>query len=183
MEFDKDILEHRLMESLKNGSVRAFNDIFRLYAGKLLAYVSSATKSKEDAEEIVHDIFLNVWNRRHSIDSSRSLASLLFSIAYKKRVDYYRHIVRMPIFEDYINLQNELAEEENSRMEYRDFYKMVDKAIRRLPERYRDVVVLSRFRGMTNAEIARQLGISEKTVRNILSLALKQLRQILKDLQ
>lgn len=165
------------MESLKRGSINAFNEIYRLYAKKLLSYVAAATKSKEDAEEIVHDIFLSLWKNRKFLQEDKSLSSLLFSIAYKRRIDFFRRAVKAPVYEDFMQFSNELAQEQSNLLDYTDFLKIFKLAINQLPPRQQQLVSMSRLQGMTNEEIAIKLGVSSKTVKNGISEGLKTLKE------
>lgn len=92
-----NISESELVASLKKGSLKAFNIIYQLYAKRLLSYISSATNSKEDAEEIVHDIFLGLWKNHKDLDPGTHLSTFLFHIAYKRRIDLFRHNLTLPI--------------------------------------------------------------------------------------
>lgn len=177
-----EIFERMLVESLRKGSIKAFDTIYRTYARRLFDYVGPAARSHEDAEEIVHDIFMNLWNVKAKLDRDTNISTLLFSIAYKRRIDAFRRILRAPIMEDYIELQTDIAEEDGSRMEYDDFLRIFNVALSRLPESRRRLVVMSRLKDMSNREIAKKIGLSEKTVRNGLSLGLKQLRNELSKL-
>lgn len=173
-------LDSTLLDLLKKGSLSAFNTIYTLYAKRLLQYVSRATRNKEDAEEIVHDIFISLWNNRDKLDVSQNLSTLLFSIAYRRRIDFFRHILSLPIYEDYQYWQNELTTEDQYSIEYKEFCEIFNKALESLQERPREIITMSRLQGRSNKEIAEKLHISEKTVRNISSNALKSLKQILK---
>lgn len=173
-------LDRTLLDLLKKGSLSAFNTIYTLYAKRLLLYVSKATGNKEDAEEIVHDIFISLWNNREKLDVSQNLSTLLFSIAYKRRIDFFRHMLSLPIYEDYQYWQNELTIEDQYNIEYKEFCDIFTKALASLPERPREIITMSRLQGCSNKEIAQKLNISEKTVRNINSNALKALKMILK---
>lgn len=173
-------LEIKLFEHLKRGSMEAFNTIYSIYAPRLLTYISSATKNKEDAEEIVHDIFLYLWNNREKLDTTQNLSSLLFSIAYRRRIDFFRHLMRLPIYEDYQKWINELTSEDHHNVEYKEFCEILNTALETLPKRQSQIIKLSRLQGLSNKEIANRLDISEKTVRNITSNALKTLNLTLK---
>lgn len=175
-----ELLDFKLLGLLKGGSLSAFNTIYRIYAKRLLQYVSSATKNKEDAEEIVHDIFMSLWNNREKLDTSQKLSTLLFSIAYRRRIDFFRHMLSLPIYEDYQHCKSELITEDNHNIEYREFCEIFKKALDALPERPREVIKMSKLDGLSNNEISTKLNISEKTVRNISSNALKALNSILK---
>ncbi|MCM1451849.1 MAG: sigma-70 family RNA polymerase sigma factor [Clostridium sp.] len=169
-------IQNWMIESLREGSIEAFNAIYGLYSRRLLIYIAKATRNKEDAEEIVHDIFIGLWNLRKGIKPGTNLAALLFSIAYKRRVDYFRRALNAPIYEDYMNFHNELVAEDSANLEYDDFYNMFERALRTLPPRLQSFIVLSRIKGLEVEEIAQKLNVSPKTVSNGLSEGLKALR-------
>lgn len=175
--------EYQLVASLKKGSLKAFNMIYQLYAGKLLSYVANATNSKEDAEEIVHDIFMGLWKNHKNLDPATDLSTFLFHIAYKRRIDFFRRSLNAPIYEDYMLFHNELVSEDHHDMEYDEFRTLFNKALEALPRRLQTFVVLSRIKGLTNEEIAQKLNISEKTVMNGISLGLKLLKNQLESLR
>lgn len=176
MNLPKNVSESELVASLKKGSVKAFNMIYQLYAKDLLAYVASASNNKEDAEEIVHDIFLGLWNNRKNIDIETNLSTFLFHIAYKRRIDLLRHTLSVPIYEDYMLFKNELISEDNNELEYEDFNNLINTALQSLPLRLQKILTLSRITGLSNQQIAAKLNISQKTVRNGISLGLKLLK-------
>ena len=82
--------EHLLIADLKKGSKEAFDEIYRLYAGRLLAYCAQYTKCREDAEEIVQDVFVALWNSRQTIRQEETLRSLLFTISKHRVINAYR---------------------------------------------------------------------------------------------
>lgn len=172
-----NISETELVASLKKGSVKAFNMIYQLYAKRLLIYIASATNNKEDAEEIVSDIFLSLWKNHENIDLNTDLSTYLFHIAYKRRIDFFRHSLTVPIYEDYMLFQNELISQENSELEYNEFLNIFNSALTSLPSRFQTLLTLSRIKGLSNEQIAIKLKISPKTVRNGISSGLKLLKK------
>ena len=166
-----------LVRFLKRGSLDAFNLVYRLYARRLINYVACATQSKEDAEEIVHDIFMSLWKKHEELDEDTNIATFLFSIAYRRRIDFFRQSLNAPVYEDYMLFQNELISEDRNQLEYRDFCNLLNKALDALPPKVKNLLILSRLKGMTNEEIASHLQISEKTVRNNISIGLKLLKE------
>lgn len=183
MDYNQEHDRHaQLTALLREGSLAAFNRIYGLYAPRLLEYVAVATRCREDAEEIVHDIFMNLWSNRAKLDPSQNLQTLLFALAYRRRIDYFRQWTRLPIYEDYRHWHNELVASNHDELEYRDFKAVFDRALATLSDRARQIVVMSRLQGLTNQEIADRLAITEKTVRNVSSAALKQLYATLQSL-
>lgn len=172
--------EHFLIADLKKGSKEAFGEIYRLYAGRLLAYCVQYTKCREDAEEIVQDVFVALWNSRQTIRQEETLRSLLFTISKHRVINAYRSTLNSPVYEDYVDYQNELpAGEDYRRLEYEQYVRIVKDAIRRLPSTQQRVITLSRFSQLSNKEIAEHLSLSEQTVKNQLSIGLKTLRELL----
>ena len=139
--------------------------------------MAKATGNKEDAEEIVHDIFISIWKNRSNLQADTNLSALLFSIAYKRRIDFFRKSLRKPIYEDYMQFQNELTADEHNQLEYNDFCDIFNKALQQVPERFQTLLALSRIHGLSNEEIAQRLNISQKTVQNGISQGLKLLKE------
>lgn len=183
MNIERDHIPDKLLIALKNDSKSALAIIYNLYAKNLLEYVAKATKSKLDAEEIVHDIFMTLWENRKILKSDTNLSSYLFSIAYRRRVDYFRKAVNAPVFEDYQNFKEKIAEQASAtqELEYSDFLKLFNSALASLPKRLQSIIKLSRVNGLTNQEIAENLNISKKTISNALSEGLPLLKKKLSD--
>lgn len=170
--------EHILIEELKRGSKDAFDRIYKLYASRLLAYCTHYTKSRKDAEEIVQDVFVALWNSRETIRQEETLRSLLFTISKHRVINAYRSTLNSPVYEDYVDYQNELsAGEDYDKVEYEQYVKIIKEAIRHLPPTQQRIIDLSRFSQLSNKEIAKRLSLSEQTVKNQLSIGLKTLRE------
>lgn len=169
--------ESELMSELLKGNVSAFDSIFYTYAKRVFAYLAKSSLSKEDAEEITHDVFMSLWKMRATLDPTQSLQSLIFAIAYRKRVDAFRRTINSPVYENFLNLQNELVADEVCKLETRDFFRVLKQSLDSFPERQRTIIILSHFKGLSPAEIASRVGISEKTVRNYLAVSIAALKE------
>lgn len=172
--------EHLLITELKRGSRKAFDRIYKLYSGRLLAYCMQYVKCHEDAEEIIQDVFVALWNNRESIRQEETLHALLFTISKHRVINAWRSTINSPVYEDYIGYQDKLSVGEDChRLEYEQYVKIVKEAIHRLPPTQQRVITLSRFSQLSNKEIAEYLSLSEQTVKNQLSVGLKTLRELL----
>lgn len=177
MENVLSLKEQGLIRDLKKNSQRAFDEIYQLYAKRLFAYCLRFTKSAQDAEEIVQDVFVRLWINREAIRQEETLRSLLFIMAKHRLINSYRSMINFPIYEDYLNYQDHLPDGQLTHtLEYREFAQAVNKAIKRLPVTQQKVIELSRMEGKTNKEIAEELSLSEQTIKNQLSIGLKALR-------
>jgi RNA polymerase sigma-70 factor (ECF subfamily) len=172
--------EELLIRDLKNGSRKAFDTIYQMYAKRLFAYCLQFTKTKEDAEEIVQDVFVQLWMKRESIRQTETLRSLLFIMSKNNLINAYRLRLNSPVYEDYVKYQEKVCVSDTSfNMEYEEFVKKLQAALKQLTVTQQKVIELSRLHGFSNQEIAIALSLSEQTVKNQLSIGLKALRQIL----
>jgi RNA polymerase sigma-70 factor (family 1) len=170
--------EQKLIFSLKNGSRKAFDDIYRMYAKRMYAYSLQYTKSVEDAEDIVQEVFINLWRYRATIRQNETLKSLLFIMAKHLLINAYRSRINHPEYEEYVESMDKVSVDSTQQwVEYADFVKLFSLAIKKLPQTQQRVIRLSRFEQLSNREIAEKLSLSEQTVKNQLSVGLKNLRE------
>lgn len=171
-----------LIAGLAADSMAAFDTIYALYAGRLLAFCRIYAKDEEVARTIVQDTFIQLWSMRHAIRTD-NLTALLFTIARSRLVNAWRAAVRKPVYVDYTEIMAERnCDSGRPEIEFAEFEATVMSEIDKLPPAQAKVLRLSRFNGMSNKEIAIELSLSEQTVKNQLSAALKVLRRKLSTL-
>ncbi len=176
-------MEKRLISGLARGDRRSFDAIYYMYARRLSGYALTYVVNREDAEELVEDVFISLWNNRESIKNDSTVKPLLFTSLRNRIIDYYRSRIRSPLYEDYVNITNfQCYSTDTGSLEYAEFENVVMGEISRLPSTQGRVVRMSKLDGLSHAEISALLGISMSTVRNVLSLGLKQLRDRLEKL-
>jgi RNA polymerase sigma-70 factor (family 1) len=177
-----DCDEKELIRRFKDGSANAFDCIYDIYAKRLYSFSFQYIKVKEDAEEIVQDVFVQLWNNRTNIKQEETLKSLLFITAKNRLINAFRSHVNSPIYENYVDYREKIIYDDyNCHVEYEEFVDQINKAIDKLPPTQQNVIRLSKFEQMNNTEIAKELSLSEQTVRNQLSVGLKCLRERLFD--
>lgn len=173
-----DILKSYIKE-LRKGSHKAFNAIYDMYADKLFGFVFAHTKSREMANDLVQETFLKLWIMRESLSVEGSLLAMLFTISHNKMIDTFRAQINKVEFEDYIEFSENAEMEDNAierKIYYDDFLKAIKLCKNLLPNRQMEIFEMSRENGKSIEEIASELKISEQTVKNQLTSALKMLR-------
>lgn len=176
--------EVKYIQKMKNGSHRAFNLLYENYASSLYSYCLKWTKSQEESEEIVQDVFMKLWLNREQIKNEDTILYLLFKMAKNQLINIYRKNLSSPIYEEYVEYNNSERFYENSadsNINYDEFCNLVEQIKKNLPETQQQIFEYNIFQQKKNQEIADLLGLSEQTVRNQLSLALKVFRKKLKE--
>lgn len=170
--------EMLLIRSLKTGSYKAFDRIYQIYAKRLYAYSLQFTKSSKDSEEIIQDVFIKLWTNKESIRQEDTLRSLLFIMTKHALINAFRGRINQPVYEDFINYKNEItANDAGYNIEFEEFEQKFTKLIKDLPSTQQKVVIMSRIKQLSNKQIAEELSLSEQTVKNQISIALKILKK------
>jgi RNA polymerase sigma-70 factor (ECF subfamily) len=165
-------------DSLKDN----FDKIYVLYYSRLQRFAKEYVLSNEDAENIVQDVFLVLWERRKVLDIQISLVSYLFSLVKNKCLDFLRHKMVAEEYQKELFLKYTALESLNySLASDEDVEQVIKNAIDKLPERCKLIFIKSRIEGKKYKEIADELGVSINTVENQISIALKKIRIELQD--
>ena len=166
--------EKILLTLLKQGEEKAFDRIFEKYAREIYFFSLDLTKSDQQAEEIVQDVMLKVWETRSSIDTDRNFTGYLLTIAkniiynsFKRKLIERRFAERSDPPESPESIEQKLIQD--------DLRKLLLSGIENLTTLRREVVLM-KVDGYTNDEIAAKLSISKKSVENHLFKACRQLR-------
>ena len=172
--FDED----EWAERIRGDSYAAFEALFDAYYAELVESASYYVHRKEVAEELVQDVFFNIWDRRHDWHPRGALRTYLYGAVRNHCLMHLRHekVVQRWRREERHRPRPE-ADGPVDRLEYKEFSRAVQQAIEALPERRRLVFTLSRRQGLTYAEIAALLDLSINTVENQMVRALKTLRE------
>ena len=173
--------EQMLIQDLKKSSRKAFNEIYAMYAKRLYAYCLQYSKSVEDAEDIVQDVFVHLWKIRKEIRQEETLKSLLFIMSKNRLINAYHARISSPIYEDFMNCRHLVSSSDpTDKLEYKEFIFQIKSIIKELPVTQRRVLELSLLHQLGNKEIAKELLLSEQTVKNQLSIGLKKMSDYIK---
>lgn len=173
--------DRELIRKLKKGDIEAFNRIFYDYSSKLYHFAYGYLKSKEDAEEMVQEIFSKIWDKRADIKEEYEFRSYLFSIAFNYIKKHFRSKALINKYTEFAAINNLESEQIQEDVNYASLKSRVDQLVDQMPEKRKVVFFKSRIEGKNSKEIAVEMNISPSTVENHLNQALKFLRKHLKD--
>lgn len=175
--------DSELLGRIRKGDHAAFEELFRGYYEDLCGFVESRIGESKASEDLVQNIFLNLWRRREDLTIRTSIKAYLFGAARHESLDYRE---KKRVRNQWEREKKETLQIHFDRFgpasdtEHRELKREVQKFISELPERRREVYVLSRKHGLTHKEIASVMDISPKTVDNQMVKALKFLREQLR---
>lgn len=170
-----------LFEKTKLGDKKAFEALFDRYYSYLCLYATQYVKNNNEAGEIAQDVFVRFWEKRDELQINTSVKNYLFRSVKNQCLNFIQH---NKIKNQYT--QKILCEKKKYESRETDYFepgliKKIEEAIQSLPEKRQEIFRLSREQGLKYREIAKKLDISIKTVETQMGLAIKTLRNKLKD--
>jgi RNA polymerase sigma-70 factor (ECF subfamily) len=162
-----------LTRAIKLSDRAAFRQLSERYYDSLYRFLWRKTRNDEAAQDLVQELFMNLWKMRAHLDENLSIKAYLYRAANNLAINHLRKkVLKQAHFID--NLADAHPGHSN---EERELQECLDEALQDLPEAQRTVFMLNRFEGLKYAEIAEILQVSIKTVESRMSKTLKHLRQ------
>lgn len=177
-----------LFDLVKLDDQKALEQLFSIYFSRLNDFALKVIKNDGISQDIVQEVFVKIWEKRESIESL-NIEGFLFRLVRNRCIDYIKHL----------KIINSRMEEINISAKYEELYRIdfignepylliekelqqkIEETIQSLPDRCREVLLLSRIKGLKNREIADQLGINIKNVERHLQRALKSFKDNFSD--
>jgi RNA polymerase sigma-70 factor (ECF subfamily) len=156
---------------------KAFEGLFKDYFKPLVAYGYKFVNDLDVSKEIVHDVFVNFWNNRESIDLNKSVKSYLFNSVANRCRNWIRDHKKFQANVELENVEQSSYQTSHDALEFKELEQKVNTAIENLPDKTKEIFKMNRFEGLKYAEIAKKLNVSVKTVEAQMSKALKALRK------
>jgi len=183
------LIEKKVLQNLKNGDTNAFESVFKFLYEPLVHFADEYISDLESARNIVQNIFMRLWEKHTLVDPDSNLKSYLYMATRNACLSYMRHLrVETAYFEkslrsiDNLQLNYDALEELNiDQIDFSQLEKLIRETIDSLPERCREVFIMSRYDEMKNKEIALKLDITVKAVEANITRALAKLRENTKD--
>ena len=171
-----------LFKRIAAGDEAAFRRLFELYAPRLQAMAARITGSVAVADDLVQDTFLKIWITRDQLPEISLPGAWIKKICFFLAVNYVRRQTIRDKVMDTVEYEAEMASKGLPVNELVDFHQLlglINKAVQDLPEKQQQIYRLSREHGLNAAEIAQHMDIAISTVKNLLVMALKNIRTTL----
>ncbi|MEJ2883211.1 RNA polymerase sigma factor [Pedobacter sp. GR22-6] len=175
--------DQELVFLLKEGDRFAFTEVYDRYSALLIKFAANKLYDLDDCKDLIQDLFVNLWTEREHKQFSGELKAYLYAVTRHKIIDKIRKNVTR---EEYSMVVQSLKEHAiynpEKDIDAKELEKVISLAIEQLPPRVKEIYKLSRNEYMSISEIATQLNISDQTVKNQLSTAMKSLRETISRL-
>lgn len=171
--------DSELVVMMQNGDKAAFGQLFDRYYDQLHTFAKHIIKDSSMAEDIIQNVFVKMWMRKEQVNSKLSVRNYLLVATRNELFDYMR--LRYNLLRSDINdALFDVADNDTDVYDYVDVRERVgfiDSVMRSMPDKRREIFAMRYDRNMTNAEIARALNLSIRTVEKHVDLAIKQIRK------
>lgn len=171
------LTDPELVSLLKEGDKEAYAEIYNRFKGVLYIHAFRLLQDKEEAKDVVHEIFSRLWTKREQLNFTIGLSAYLYASVRNLIFD---QIARKKVESEYLSSLQAFIKEDDYITDHlireKELVAMIDREIAELPAKMREVFELSRKANLTHRQIAEQLDISEKTVKKQVNNALKTLR-------
>ena len=175
--------DYQLLKDLKNSNESAFKKLFFYYHDTLFRFICYRISETDIAKDIIQETFIRVWKNRVKIDPKKSFFSYIAKISTNLCLDHFRHLqVRKKHQKTIPKFGESHFYNPETETNLKDLKSKIKKITNeKLPEKCRQIFILSRIEKKSNSEIAHFLNISKRTVENQLYRALKILKTNLKQ--
>lgn len=169
--------ESHMVSGIRAGREGAFEQLFKEYYRALSVFALKYVEDIDTAKEIVQDFFVHLYESRHMIVITTSLRSYLYQSVRNRCLNLLKQQKIRSEHLDNLKYEQESSEDIEANIEETELEDRIFRIVEGLPVRCREIFTMSRVKGLTNQEIAEQLGISKRTVETQISNALKVLRE------
>ena len=174
--------DRELVELLIGGSQAALGELYTRYRKQLVYFCKQYLKNEAESEDIVQNIFLKLWETRHSLGTVSSFSGFVKTMAQNQATDKLRHIdVHSRFAGNILTSGTDSTNETEESIIDNDYTELLNKLIESLPPRQKEIFRFSRIEGLTYREISELLQISDSAVQKHASLALHKIEEVLRQ--
>jgi len=189
-EIKEEVSDNELIRVIREKDTELYGEIIERYQGKLFAYLYRLIGEKEEAEDLLQDVFIKAFRNLHSYDVNRKFSSWIYRIAHNEAVNHIKRksLKRFISLDNITSTKDKLessSTEDNAEASWirKETGKEVDKAIKKLPLKYRQVLVLRYYSDKSYEEISEILGKPVNTVGTLIKRAKNKLAGELREFQ
>ena len=164
------------IEQINRKSPRAFHDFFKSHYKTLVHFTMQYVKTLEDAEDIMQNVFIRLWENDIQSESYNSLQTYLYTSARNAALDFLKHKEVEKRHADYASLQDATDADLHLKMLEEELYRTLWQLVEELPQRRKEIFKLY-IGGKRNEEIARLLGVSVETVKTAKKESVRYIRE------
>lgn len=173
----ENLTENDLWTLVQNDNLKAFGLLYDRLWDKLYKTIYWHIYSQDDTEDILQDLFVQLWEKRHQINITENVQGYLKVTARSKVLNFIKAKNTRGKYNELAgNEKPEFANITSDYLDERELRRLYDSEIDKLPEKMKEIFLFSRKDGLTNEQIAKELSLSQQTVKNQISSALKKIR-------
>ena len=169
--------DSRLIALLREGDPLSFEILFQKYYVRFYNFVFNLTKNSQAAEDIIQNVFMKIWINRASLRPDQSIHNYIYVLSKREMLNHIRDRKAYVQVERLVMAEQPSEEVTDQSMALKELDGRIRRFIADMPEQRRKVFLLSRYRGLTNKEIAEMMGLSVRTVDRHINLALTSLKK------
>jgi RNA polymerase sigma-70 factor (family 1) len=171
-------VDRELVKNLKKGKKEAFDEVYHLFCSRVYRLGKKLYLNHQDAEEVVQEVFVIIWERREYLDLDKDFTAYLLKIAKSIIIKNFKRKVLFNAYENYVTRFTSHANMDTENLiHYNNILEHLERQINLLPKVKKEIMLLSREKYLTNDEIAEKMGLSRRTVENHIYRALKTIKK------
>lgn len=174
MKKEQEIL---LLKKFNKGDPQAFTEIYECHWASLFLYIKRMVEDENDAKDLVQETFLSFWNLKGKLDHIQSLPAYLLIMARNRTLRFLKNnLHKTDLLESYSQFLNHSESSITEKLFAKELSLVVDEAVDKLPERMKEAFNKSRVDGLSNKEIAAEMGVSDQTIKKQINKSIRFLR-------
>jgi RNA polymerase sigma-70 factor (ECF subfamily) len=175
----KDITNNELITRLQNDDKEAFNELYRKYHSPIYYNILKLTRDSVVAEDIVQEVFITLWEKRHDLNVEQGISGWLFVVSYNRSISYLKKKLKESLAQTALQQNSENTTDAGNSL-FNIQMGILERAIEQLSPQKRRVFELCKLQRKTYAEAANELHISKHTVKEYLSGAVISIKNYVK---
>jgi len=165
------------VQELIKGEQQAYIRLYKKFEPKLYAFAFKLIRNKDDAEDVVQEVFLKVWEKKHHLNPDLNFDSYLFTIARNRVFNIAKHRAYEFAFQYYLVGETFSENSTENEINYQELSGFINEVYNNLPPVRKQVFTLSRIEGLSNSEIAQQLNTSNSNIENHINKVIRKIKK------